>query len=120
MRKILSYAKSHIYEIHAIIAATIVVVLMSFIKTPIKKLIVKAIDRKLEKQPEHSDRREIIIRRCNMLLIVLTMCLSVLVFALLAVLSPLIEFSFLSAVMSGVFALCEYAFWDQITFDIPE
>lgn len=120
MRKILSYAKSHIYELHAIIAATIVVVLMSLIKGPIKKQIVKAVDRRLETRPEYSDRRELIIKRCNMLLIVLTMCLSVIVFGVLAVLSPLIEFSFPSAVMSGVFALCEYAFLDQITFDIPE
>ena len=53
-----------------------------------------------------------------MLLIVLTMILSFFVFALVALVSPLIEFSFPTAVMSGVFALCEYAFWDQITFTI--
>jgi len=120
MRKLLSYAKSHIYEIHAIIAATIVVVLMFFVKGPIKRKVVLIVDKKIEEQPGLLERRDIMIRRGNMVLIVLVLCLSVLIFALLAVCSPFIAFSLPSAVLSGVFALCEYAFLDQITFDSPE
>ena len=120
MRKLLSYAKSHIYEIHALFVATFVMVLMSLIKEPIKRKIEQSVDKKIQSQPELAQKRRIMVKRRNMLLIVLTMLLSFVVFFLMAVVSPLIEFSFPTAVMSGVFALCEYAFWDQITFDIRE
>lgn len=120
MHKILSYAKSHIYELHALLVATFVVVLMSLIKGPIKRKLVQSVDRKIAKRPKLAGKRKKLIRRKNMLLIYLTMLLSIGVFALGAKVSPLIEFSFPTAVMSGVFALCEYAFFDQITFDIRE
>jgi len=118
MRKLLSYAKSHIYELHALLVATFVVVLMGFIKEPIKRKIVQSVDKKIQSKPELTQKRKRMVKRRNMLLIVLTMILSFFVFALVALVSPLIEFSFPTAVMSGVFALCEYAFWDQITFTI--
>ena len=118
MRKLLSYAKSHIYELHALLVATFVVVLMSFIKEPVKRKIQQSVDKKILDKPELAPKRKLMVRRRNMILIVLVMLLSFVVFALAAAVSPLIEFSFPTAVMSGVFALCEYAFWDQITFDI--
>ena len=118
MRKLLSYAKSHIYELHALFVATFVVVLMSLIKEPMKKKIAQSVDKKIQFKPELAQKRKLMVKRRNMLLIVLTMLLSFITFALVALVSPLIEFSFPTAVMSGVFALCEYAFWDQITFDI--
>lgn len=118
MRKLLSYAKSHIYELHALLVATFVVVLMGFIKEPVKRKIVQSVDKKIQLKPELTQKRKRMVKRRNMLLIVLTMILSFFVFALVALVSPLIEFSFPTAVMSGVFALCEYAFWDQVTFDI--
>lgn len=120
MRRLLSYAKSHLYEIHALFAATFVVVLMNFIKEPMKRKIVHSVDKKIQFKPELANKRRIMVKRRNMLLIVLTMLLSFTVFTLVALVSPLIDFSFPTAVMSGVFALCEYAFWDQITFDIRE
>ncbi|MBE5930112.1 MAG: hypothetical protein E7268_03505 [Lachnospiraceae bacterium] len=120
MRKILSYAKSHIYELHALFVATAVVVLMYLIKGPIKRVIVESVDRKLELNPELADERDILIRRRNMVLILLTLIFSFVLFVLVALISPLIKFSLSSAIMSGVFALCEYAFIDQITFGIHE
>ena len=94
--------------------------LMSFIKEPIKRKIVQSVDKKIQGKPELTNKRKLMIKRSNMLLIVLTMILSFVTFALMAMVSPLIEFSFPTAVMSGVFALCEYAFWDQITFTVRE
>lgn len=120
MRKIFSYAKSHIYELHAILVATVVVVLMFIIKEPIKRWVAKRVDKKIVGRPELAEKRRLLIRRGNMLLIVLTMVLSVLIFTGAALVSPFIEFSIWSAVLSGIFALCEYAFLDQITFDIKE
>lgn len=120
MRKILSYAKSHIYELHAILVATVAVVLMFFIKKPLKKWIAKQVDNRIVRNPELSENRRILIRRGNLLVIVLTMLLSFGLFWVASMISPLIEFSFPTAVLSGVFALCEYAFLDQITFDIRD
>lgn len=120
MRKIFSYANSHIYEIHALFVATIVVVLMYLIKGFIKRIIVQSVDCKLKLRPELADKRDMMIKRRNMLLILLTLLFSFWLFALVALISPLIDFSFPTAVMSGVFALCEYAFLDQITFDIRD
>ena len=118
MRRLLSYAKSHLYEIHALFVATFVVVLMSLIKEPIKRKIVQSVDKKIQAKPELASKRRIMVKRGNMLLILLTMLLSFVAFTVVALVSPIIRFSFPTAVMSGVFALCEYAFWDQITFDI--
>ena len=116
MHRILSYAKSHLYEIHALLVATFVVVLMSLIKEPIKRKIVQSVDQKITAKPELADKRNVMIKRGNMLLIVLVMLLSFGVFTIVALVSPIIRFSFPTAVMSGVFALCEYSFWEQITF----
>ena len=118
MRKILSYAKSHIYELHAMVVAVIVIALMSVIKVPVKRKIVQAVDKKIREKPELAHKRKLMIKRRNIVLIVMTMLLAIVVFAFVAVVSPFIEFSFLMAVMSGVFALCGYAFLEQITFGI--
>ena len=120
MRKILSYANSHRYELHALFVATFVVVLMSLIKEPIQRKLVQSVDKKIQSKPELAHKRKIMVKRRNMLLIVLAMVISFIASAWVALVSPLIEFSFPTAVMSGVFALCEYAFWDQITFNIHE
>ena len=120
MRKLLSYAKSHLYEIHALLVATFVVVLMSLIKEPIKRKIVQSVERKVAVKPELADKRNVMIRRGNMLLIILTMVLSFGVYTVVALVSPIIRFSCPTAVMSGVFALCEYAFWEQISFGQKE
>ena len=120
MHRIFSYAKSHVYELHAIFVATVAVVLMFLIKKPIKNWIARQVDNRIVHKPELSENRRILIRRGNMLLIILTMLLSFGLFWVASIVSPLIEFSFSTAVMSGVFALCEYAFLDQITFDIRD
>lgn len=120
MRKILRYANSHRYEIHAILVATVVVVLMLLIKKPIKKWIANQVDNRIARKPGLFEKRYLLNRRGNMLLIVLTMLLSFGLFWVASVVSPLIEFSISTAIMTGVFALCEYAFLDQITFDIRD
>lgn len=49
-----------------------------------------------------------------MIILVLAFLLSVVVFAMLSLVSPLIEFSVFMAGMSGVFALVEYALFEQL------
>lgn len=116
MRKILSYAKSHIYDIHAVIAATITLVLMYFIKRPIKHRIASYVNKRAETDLKWQENKAIYIRRCNIVLILLTMVIAYVMFWVLSLISPLIEFSAQSACMSGVFALVEYACIDQMSF----
>lgn len=99
MRKFLSYCKSHIYDIHSIIVAIILIVLIRCIKKMLRK---KMFD-----------------KECNMLnreilLLIMLIVAAVLVFALLAMVSPFVDFSLQSGIMSGVYALCGNAFIEQI------
>uniref|UniRef100_UPI004055F7A7 hypothetical protein n=1 Tax=Acetatifactor sp. TaxID=1872090 RepID=UPI004055F7A7 len=115
MRKLLSYVKSHIYDIHAIIVSVIVFGCMMYIKKPIKKLLEQGVDRMMENNPRLVDKRKLYVKRANLLLILLTFILSIMGFGVVSLLSPFIDFSFQSAVMAGVYALCEYAFFEQVT-----
>lgn len=115
MRKIFSYAKSHIYDIHAVLVGTMVLVLMNFIKKPVKSRVEQFVDAKIQKNPELGEKRKIYLKRYNAIIILLTMFLAFVVFAMLSFLSPMIEFSFQAGIMSGVYALCEYAVIDQFT-----
>lgn len=115
MRKILSYAKSHIYDIHAVVAGTLVLVLMYYIKKPVKAWVEQYVNEKIRQNPELEKKRKLFLKRYNMVIILLTMVLAFLVFTILSFVSPMIEFSFQTGIMSGVYALCEYAILDQFT-----
>lgn len=114
MRKILSYINSHRYDIHAVFAGFLAVLLMYLIKDSIKRKIRNHVDAKIEANPELSDKRRTYIRHYNMILILLAVLIAFCMFFLVSLASPFIEFSFSSAIMSGVFALCEYAVIDQL------
>lgn len=116
MRLLLSYCKSHIYELHSILAATIAFFLMFWIKGSIKEMLARKVDEKAKKNPKWQKNKALYRKRCNGLLIIFTMLLSYLLFLILSFVSPLINFSLQSAVMSGVFAMTEYAIVDQITY----
>ena len=52
MRLFFSYAKSHIYELHAVIVAVVTIVALYQVKTPIKRIVAEKVDVKHEKMPE--------------------------------------------------------------------
>ena len=125
MRRILSYINSHRYDIHAVFAGFLAVLLMYLIKQPIKNKIRNYVDAKIEANPKLADKRRTYIKHYNMvisllnkLMILLEFNLTVIIafcmFFLVSLVSPIIDFSFSSAIMSGVFALCEYAVIDQL------
>lgn len=118
MRKVLSYGKSHIYDIHAFIVAVITIMLMNLIKRYLKPKIKMYVEKRAEVERKWYERKEQYLKRCNMVLIVLAMVLAFVLFGVLAFVSPMILFSVESAVMSGVFALTGYAFLEQMTYDI--
>ena len=113
MRIFLSYAKSHIYEIHAMIAATIAFLSMFIVKKPMKEHISNFVARKATKNGKWEEHRKLYTRRCNIIIIVFTMLLSCFLFLIISIISPLIQFSMFSAVLSGTIALTEYAVYDQ-------
>ena len=114
MRRILSYINSHRYDIHAVFAGFLAVLLMYLIKQPIKNRIRNYVDAKIEANPKLADKRRTYIKHYNMVLILLTVIIAFCMFFLVSLVSPIIDFSFSSAIMSGVFALCEYAVIDQL------
>lgn len=115
MTTFLSYLMSHMYDIHAIIAATVVVALMSYIKVPVKRKLADMAEYHRKKKGEAEEVMPLLLRRYHFLLIVLVFALSVPVFAVLSLLSPFIFFTWPSSLLTGVFALCIYAFLEQIT-----
>ncbi len=116
MRLFLSYAKSHIYDIHAVLVAVLTILAMYYIKCPFKEKNEKRVDEKIAEKPELQSKRYLYIKRANFVLIPIAFLLAFCLFAVSALISPMIHFSVESAVMSGVFTLAGYAFWEQITF----
>ncbi len=116
MHKVVSHAKSHIYDIHAVIASIVVFLFMMLIKPPMKRWIAKMLEKHFGNRSDWDLEQENYRRRGNMLLIVFVIILGYLIFAVIALLSPGIEFSFFNGGMTGVYALCEYAFYEQITY----
>lgn len=114
MRKILSYVKSHIYDIHAIVVATIVVGIMYIIKRPIKRRISLYVEKKAKVNPSWNEKKRLYLKRGNMLVLLTAVVLALLLFAVVALVSPFIRFSVPTACMSVAFTLAEYACIDQL------
>jgi len=115
MRLLASYIVSHIYDIYSIVAATMVVAAMMYIKVPVKRKIRGIVNNRIKKNPDLEDKRSLLIRRGNMSLIIMVFPLAIVAFAVLILLSPYMHFSWQSSFMAGVFALCIYAFLEQVS-----
>lgn len=114
MRLILSYCKSHVYDLHSILAGTITFVLMFFIKKPVKNLIVERINRKALQSVKWNENKAAYTKMWSGILIPITMLLAFLLFEVIALISPLIHSSVPSALMSGAISLAEYAVFEQM------
>lgn len=114
MRLILSYCKSHIYDIHSFLAGTLALVLVFLIKKPIKKKINRIVEMREEKDEQYREEKARYRKRYNGILILIHSGIAFLFFFLLSVFSPFIRFSFPSALMSGAISLAEYAFLEQL------
>lgn len=114
MRLFLSYCKSHIYDIHSIMAGTLALALMFLIKKPIKERIAAVVEQRALNNEKYRLRKEIYLKRYNGILVVLVMLIAFLFFGILSVFSPFIHFSVPSAIMSGAISLAEYAFIEQL------
>lgn len=112
---ILSYAKSHIYDLHGLLAATISVIIMMFLKRPIKTKIDGYVDRKSAADETYARHRAYHRKALNFVLILLTAAVTYIVYFLIEAVSPMIpHHSLLSGITSITFSLTEYAIIDQL------
>ena len=116
IQKLLSYVGSHIYDIHAFIASLLVLGILFMMKKKLNDIISNRIDGYINKHPNLSEKKDLYIKRSGMIYIVCIFPLSVLMFALVDLISPLVEFSIPAAVMSTVYVLFEYAILRQIAY----
>ncbi len=105
--------RSHIYELHAILSATIAFLLMFPIKRPIKGLVKNFVEKKVKTNEKWEKNQRDYHRRCNMVVLIAALALSFLSFCVISVVSPLINFSIMSGFLSGAVTLTEYAIYDQ-------
>ena len=114
MHLFLSYCKSHIYELHALLSATITFFLMFEIKKPIKEWTHKYVAEKAQKDKKWREKRQLYYKRCNMLVLIAAILIAAIVFIFFSLVSPFIYFSWHMTWLSGAFALTEYAIYDQV------
>lgn len=113
-RKLLSYIVSHRYDLHALLVSFLVLAVMFWLSKKLRMFLEKKIEKLCETNPEYYQKKEILLKRSNLFIILGAFVLSVFFYALVAYISPFITFSISAAVMSGVFVLFEYALIRQI------
>lgn len=114
MHYILSLCKSHIYELHALLAGTITFLSMFLIKKPLKFDVEKYTCPDPEENKRIKKNRELRAKRLNSLLVFETMMVGIILYCFLDFVSPLIQFSLKTAILTGVVALVEYALYEQL------
>lgn len=114
IHKVLSYCKSHIYELHAVLAAVITFAVMFPIKKPLKRKLAKWVERKAAKNESWKQHMPLYKKRVNIIVLFIAVALSYAIFSLISLISPLIYFSWITAFLSAVFTLNLYALYEQI------
>ena len=114
IHKVLSYCKSHIYELHAVLAAMITFAVMFPIKKPLKRKLAKWVERKAAKNESWKQHKTLYKKRVNIIVLFIAVVLSYAIFSLISLISPLIYFSWITAFLSAVFTLNLYALYEQI------
>lgn len=114
----LKYVDSHIYDIYAILVGTITLAIVMILKIPVKMYARQAADMYCTRRGVDKERQDIewkkIYKRWNSLIYIIVIFVAFIVFIVTAKISPQIEFSIGSAVMSVVYAIAEYEIVDWI------
>ena len=105
MHMILSYAKSHIYDIHALIVGTVIFVLVLLWKRSIDKMITDRLDKHYGDGDEA--RKKSAFRRTWGLIYVLIFLLAFVFFCAAAAISPFVNNSVPASIISATFAITE-------------
>ena len=109
MHFLLSYAKSHIYDLHALLVGTIIFVLILIWKESIDTVIVDWVNKHLEDRAEA--RKLAAYRRLWGLIYLLIIALAFLFFYAVAFISPFVENSVPASIISAAFAITELEFY---------
>ena len=115
-QKLLSYVGSHIYDIHAFFASLLVLAILFIMDKKLNTVIMKKIDNYIEKKPHLSKKKEKYVRRSGIFYIACIFPLSIVMFAIVDLVSPLVEFSVPAVVMCTVYVLFEYAILRQVAY----
>lgn len=109
MHFLLSYIKSHIYDLHALLVGTIIFVLALVWKDTFDSVITNWVNKHYQ---ERTDKRKLAAyRRLWGLIYVLIIALSFLFFYAVAFLSPFVENSVPASIISAAFAITELEFY---------
>lgn len=114
IHKLLSYCKSHIYELHAILAAVISFSIMLGIKIPIKRRLADWIEEKAKESEKWRKNKKVYGRRVNLILMMIAIAVSYGIFLIVTAISPLIRYSGITAILSIAVTLDIYAVFEQI------
>lgn len=119
---ILKYANSHIYDIYALLSGTLAFIVVMLVKRPIKQMNRRRAEQYMDRLPstrseeERNKKQKIYYRRSNLLVIILAFLIAAIIFAGCAYFSPQIGLRAGSLMMSGVFAVAEYAIVEQMLY----
>ena len=111
---ILKYMKSHIYELHALLAGILAFLLMFPVKKPVKKWLSAFTEKQCRKNRKWAQNKLTYRRRLGLSLIALDLLISAAVFCILARISPLIHDSIKTMWLSGFLSLTIYALYHQM------
>lgn len=112
MHFLLSYAKSHIYDIHSLLVGTIIFVLILAWKDSIDDLISNRVIKKYEDRSEA--RKMAAYRRMWGMIYVLIVLLAFLFFCAVAFVSPFVDNSVPASIISAAFAITELEFYKTL------
>lgn len=108
----LSFSKSHIYEWHALLTAFITFVFMQVIKRPVKDALSDWVEHRALKSERVNSKKKLHKRRANLIIVILSVVVSYLFFAIISYVSPVIQWSSFTAFLSACFALDFYAVYE--------
>lgn len=112
---ILKYAKSHIYELHALLAGSLAFILMFWAKKPVKAWLNVFTEKRTKSSKKWEENKAVYRRRLGLILTLLDLFLSAVIFYVISILSPMIDFSGFPMLLSGILSLTVYSFYEQIT-----
>ena len=109
IRKILSYCKSHIYDLHSLLVGTIIFFLVIIWKDHIDAFFESIVDKRYADCTE--EEKKLVVKRLWGLVYILIIPLAFLVYAAAATISPLVNQSVPASVISASFAIVELEFY---------
>ncbi len=114
MHLILMYCKSHIYELHSLLAAFITIILMQHIKKPIKRKIARFVLNMAAKKDKWKEHKVVYYKRMNTIVVLVAEIMGGVSFELVNIFSPLVVFKWFTTLTTGAIAIAGYKILEQM------